>query len=273
MKFKITFLTKSSENKQLKVAAPASRRTPLPRRSVVQVYFEDRHRTLSYYNDRFTLRPGDIVYVEGKLEGLRGRVTDVTYNFKIRLSDYKRVIAVADTSVTGRFFMLGDQFVTFDSNALPPHKVLRWYKAPEKDSEVFVSGYDDTDFPLQEFEKMYNDPLIAERGRGYHSENRVRYISVDSCEGYAIVEGTGTYEVEFRYCDGKISHLVCSCFCSFGCKHEYAVMLQLRETLDLIEKYHSEEYQRTGYFAAVHKETLIKFALTGKETGSFTIRS
>ena len=29
--------------------------------------------------------------------GLRGRVTAVNYSFKIKLSDYKRVVAVADT--------------------------------------------------------------------------------------------------------------------------------------------------------------------------------
>ena len=39
------------------------------------------------YNDLFDLHPGDLVYVDGKLEGHRGRVTDVNYNFKIKVSD------------------------------------------------------------------------------------------------------------------------------------------------------------------------------------------
>ena len=55
--------------------------------------------TLSYYNDLFDLHRGDLVFVVGKLEGLRGIVVDVSYNFKIKLSDYKRVIAVADTTL------------------------------------------------------------------------------------------------------------------------------------------------------------------------------
>ena len=61
---------------------------------------------------------------------------------------------------------------------------------------------------------------------------------------------------EFEYHNSEISRLICSCFCSYNCKHEVAVMLQLRETIALIEKYYADEYDRTGYFAAVHKGTL-----------------
>lgn len=60
---------------------------------------------LSYYNDAFDLKCGDIVFVEGKLEGLRGRVVDVAYNFKIKLSDYKKVVSVADTKCAGRVLL------------------------------------------------------------------------------------------------------------------------------------------------------------------------
>ena len=78
-----------------------------PRKSVVRVHFPARNMDLSYYNDAFDLKCGDIVFVEGKLEGLRGRVVDVAYNFKIKLSDYKKVISVADTNVRGEFFFAG----------------------------------------------------------------------------------------------------------------------------------------------------------------------
>ena len=37
-------------------------------------------------------------------------------------------------------------------------------------------------------------------------------ISVDGTKGYAVVEGTEAYEVEFTYDEGRISHLICSCF-------------------------------------------------------------
>lgn len=112
---------------------------------------------------------------------------------------------------------------------------------------------------------------IAERGHNYYIENRVRYISIDDTKGYAIVEGSEAYEVEFVYRNGEISNLTCTCFCSYNCKHEFAAMLQLRETLELIEKHYAGEYERTGYFAAVTKGTLFAFAIDGKETGGFTL--
>ena len=112
---------------------------------------------------------------------------------------------------------------------------------------------------------------VAERGHEYYMENKVKYISVDDDKGYAIVEGSENYEVEFEYRNGEISRLVCSCFCSYNCKHEFAAMLQLRETLKLIEKNYADEYECTGYFAAVSKGTLFGFAIDGKEKGGFTL--
>ncbi|MBQ5321163.1 MAG: hypothetical protein J6K88_03780 [Oscillospiraceae bacterium] len=242
-----------------------------PRRSVVQVYFAGRNMTLAYYNDRFDLRCGDIVYVDGKLEGMRGRVTEVNYNFKIKLSDYKRVIAVVDTTVNGQFFMAGSHFVTFDRDALPVSKVLTWFKAPTGDDDEFIIGQDDTTFLLNDLKGMNVSAVIAERGHEYYMENKVRYICIDGTKGYAIVEGGESYEVEFDYLGGEISGLVCSCFCSYNCKHEFAAMLQLKETLELIEKHYAAEYQRTGYFAAVTKSILFTFAIDGKEMGRFIL--
>lgn len=60
--------------------------------SVVRVYFPARGFACSYYNDKFDLKKGDGVYVDGKLEGLLGFITEVSYCFKIKLSEYKRVI-------------------------------------------------------------------------------------------------------------------------------------------------------------------------------------
>ena len=92
---------------------------------------------------------------------------------------------------------------------------------------------------------------------------------MDGAEGYALVEGSHPYEVDFLYHDGKIESLTCSCFCSSSCKHEVATMLQLRETLQKIEKHYKEEYEQTGYFAAIDKGALFMFAIDGKEPGKF----
>ena len=249
----------------------APQQNAAPRKSVVQVHFAERNMTLAYFNDRFDLHRGDQVYVDGKLEGLRGRVVDVNYNFRIKVSDYKRVIAVVNTTVHGQFFMAGSHFITFDPAVLPAGQVVTWFKAPAKAEDEFISGSDDTAFPLDDLSGMQVSGAIAERGENYYLENRVRYLSLNGTRGYAIVTGSEAYEVEFQYADGKISALTCSCFCSSNCKHEVAVMLQLRETLGLIEKHYAAEYKRTGSFAAVAKSTLFSYAVDNQETGSIII--
>ncbi len=271
MAAKIGFTVEEPENRHAEARHRVSQQYSIPRKSVVRVYFAARNMTLAYYNDQFDLHQGDIVYVDGKLEGLRGRVMEVNYTFKIKISDYKRVIAVADTDVHGQFYMAGSHFVTFDREALPAYKVVRWFKAPVKEDEEFVSGSDERTFRLEDLQGMDISAVTAERGHDYYVENKVRYLSIDGTRGYAIVEGREGYEVEFRYQDGEISGLVCSCFCGNHCKHEFAAMLQLKETLRLIEKNYIEEYRRTGYFAAVSKGTLFAFVIDRKESGSFTL--
>lgn len=271
MSFKIGFTAEATEEKPKEVAYNEVQQSAAPRRSVVQIYFAGRNLTLAYYNDQFDLHRGDMVYVDGKLEGMLGRVTEVNYNFKIKVSDYKRVIAVADTAVHGQFYMAESHFVTFDREALPGRKVLTWFKAPAKDGDEFVSGSDDTVFRLDDLKGMNVSAAIAERGHECYIENRVRYISIDGTKGYAIVEGSESYEVEFEYRCGEISCIVCSCFCAGSCKHEFAAMLQLKETLKLIEKNYSDEYERTGYFAAINKGTLFAFAIDGKDNAVFTL--
>ena len=271
MNFKIEFETGAGEKKSVGDIYAVPQQAPTLRKSVVQIYFADRQMTLAYYNDQFDLHRGDMVYVDGKLEGLLGRVTEVNYNLKIKVSDYKRVIAVVDTAVQGRFFMAGSHFVTFDRETLPNSKAVTWFKAPSKEDDEIVSGSDDTAFRLDDLKGMNVTSAIAEHGHEYYTENKVKYISIDDTKGYAIVQGSQAYEVEFEYRNGEISRLVCSCFCSYNCKHEFAAMLQLRETLELIEKNYGDEYERTGYFAAVNKGTLFAFAIDGKNNGSFTL--
>lgn len=242
-----------------------------PRKSLVQVRFPGRGMALTYFNDLFDLKVGDRVYVDGKLEGQLGHIVDISYNFKIKIADYQKVIAVADTNVHGQLYMAGSHFVSFDPTVLPIAQVSMWFKAPVKDDDVYVSSTDDFSFHLGNLKGMDISPAIAERGQGYYLENKVRYLCLDGAKGFAIVEGTESYMVEFEYRNGEISRLICECPCSYTCKHEFAAMLQLRETLDLIEKHYSAEYARTGYFAAINKGTLFSFAIDCKETGSITL--
>lgn len=266
--YKIGFCSEEKGSAAAPAAPVEAPRSNAPRKSVVQVYFTGFGRSLAYYNDQFDLRVGDMVYVDGKLEGTCGRVVEVSYNFRIRLSDYKRVISLVDTEVHGQFFNAGSHYVTFDPTALPAEKVRTWFLAPPGEEDEYASGSDDTAFPLEDLNEMAA-PQIAARGREYYADNCVRYLCVDGTRGYAIVQGTEPYEVEFRFCDGMVSSLTCSCYCSYHCKHEIAAMLQLRETLELIGKRYADKH--SNYFAAILKDTLFSTAVDGRETGSFTL--
>lgn len=132
MSFKIGF-TADTEKKEHHITPNTMEQKLIrnnARKSVVDVFFPDRHLTCSYYNDMFDLKHGDIVYVDGKLEGLHGRVTNVNYTFKIKLSDYKRVIGLADTNASGELFMAGSHFIAIERDVLPFEQVITWFKAP-----------------------------------------------------------------------------------------------------------------------------------------------
>lgn len=162
-----------------------NQRTLAPRKSVVQVSFPGRGGTLAYYNGQFDLKVGDRVYVEGKLEGQLGYVAAVNYSFRIKLSEYKRVIALVDTHVHGQFYIADSHFLTFAPSAIPAAQVTTWFKAPTADDEEYASGSDGTSFRLDNLQEMYVSNAIAERGHNYFIENRVRYLCLSGAKGYA----------------------------------------------------------------------------------------
>lgn len=239
-----------------------------PRASIVQVFFAERGVKLAYFNDRFDINNGDTVYVEGSMEGIPGLVLAVCRNFKVKVSDYKRVIAVADTDVNGQFFMTDTDFITFDRQAIPFGKVVTWFKAPQKEDDVFASNTVDEPFKLDDLSGFNASPQIIKRGHEYFCEDKVRYISLDGEIGHAIVEGSRIYEVEFRYANGFISNLVCDCFCCYHCKHEVAAMLRLKKTLSVILEQYLDKYKVSNYFAAIKKLVLFYYSIERKEKGN-----
>lgn len=262
MGFKIGF---TAENEQKNTTTIREEQIPTTtqvtaKKSVVDVFFPERHITCSYYNDMFDLKRGDIVYVDGKLEGLRGRVVNVNYTFKIKLSDYKRVIGVANTDVIGEFHLAGSHFITVDGDALNYEQIITWFKAPSTEEEEFVSSSDDTVFNINDLSGMKIDKAI----------NNVVYIELNHGKGRAIVTGTKPYEVEFNYHNGDISGLVCNCYCTGSCKHEFATMLQLKETLDIV----AENYKfidPNDYLAIVNKSIFFEHAIDSQSKGTFTM--
>ena len=268
MKYKIGFHGYEEEKKEDLQPLEIGENKPV--KSVVQVRFPSQGRSFAYYNDRFDLHVGDIVFVEGKLEGVQGTVTEVSRSFKIKLSDYKRVISVADTTVKGELYFGGLHLIAFDKNVIPYEKIRGWFLPPESDEEVAV-GYDDEGFFLDELGDFEIKPEIAKRGFDYYNHNKVVYISVDGTTGRAIVEGSRFYEVSFDYGNGGIRNITCDCFCSYHCKHEFAALLQLRETLKIIEDLYDDEYSQGDYFAAVSKSALMNYAVDRKEKGSIVL--
>lgn len=120
--------------------------------SVVRVYFPARGFACSYYNDKFDLKKGDGVYVDGKLEGLLGFITEVSYCFKIKLSEYKRVIYRVDTEIRGKLYLLGDFFAAFDEDVIPKEKILPWFVRPDIEDDVACSYGGGTEAELSDSE-------------------------------------------------------------------------------------------------------------------------
>ena len=267
MKFPIGFAF-NDESKNSSTESAVQQKV-VPVKSLVQVYFPEQNQTLTYFNDQFDLKQGDFVFVEGSFENERGMVRSVLKNFKIKVADYKKVISVADTDVSGQLHMAGSHFVSFDPAVLPYEKIRSWFLPPVKAEEAYESGNDDTAFMLDKLGDMNVSQAIFERGYDYYVEDRVVYLSIDVGHGRGIVTGEHAYEVEFDYADGEIRNLICSCPCGYTCKHEVAVMLQLKDTLEKIEKNYTELHQ--DYFAAVEKHTLFRFVLQFKQTGSFIL--
>lgn len=248
--------------------APAAQPEAAAVPSVVRVYFPERDRAYSYYNDRFDLHEGDVVYVSGKLAGLLGHVAAVDYNFRIRLADYERVIGVADRNVRGTFYVFGSHMLTLDHGALPYAQVRSWFFPPEADGEYAV-GHGPG--PVYALEQLSIPAGVAEKGHAYYMENRVIYLSVDGTQGHAIVQGSAPHELTFTYTGGTVSALTCTCYETGLCKHGAALLLQLRETVDFLREEHEEAFAASDRFAAVSKRIFSHFAMGGSAGGCITL--
>lgn len=267
MKFPIGFAF-NDESKKVEMESVVQQKV-VPVKSLVQVYFPERNQTLTYFNDQFDLKRGDYVFVDGKLESIRVIVREVNKNFKIKVADYKKVISVADTNVSGQMYMAGSHFVSFDASVLPYDKIRTWYLPPVRPDDEYETGNDDTVVVLDKLGDMKVSQAIWERSCEYYMDNHVRYICVADCHGRAIVEGEHAYEVEFDFADSEIRNVICSCPCGYTCKHEVAAMMQLKETLDLIEKHYDDLYH--GCFAAIAKGDLFRFVIDSRTTGNFVL--
>lgn len=267
-KYPIGFNTRINKEAEKETQLTVHSKPNEPRKSLVRVYFAKQGVSYSYYNDRFDLKVGDFVFVEGKMAGKRGQVTEVNHCFKIKLSDYMKVTAVVDTSLNGNLYLLGSHVVSFDKKVIPFSKIRTWFNAQDNDEEYVSCNDDANSFSLNCLSEMKISHDAAKRGHDYYVENRVSFIEVDGTEGHAVVEGGENYEIEFNYINGEISSIKCSCFCTGACKHEFAAMLQLRESLEFINENYPDEYN--GYFAIISKGVLIDTVFNKETSGKIS---
>lgn len=270
MAMQIGFTAQNPPKNTVKDPPSAPQKSTAPRPSVVRVRFEDGP-SLSYYNDLFDLKVGDLVYVDGEKKNRLGRVSEVSHGFKIRRSEYQRVLCVVDREVRGRFFLSPSHLLTFERGAFERERARLWLCGPKNEDEEELVGYGDEVIGIAEFPRRAEDAVV-ERGERYFEEGRVHYLSLDGTHGYALVCGTEYYEVEFEFSfeEGLLSKLVCSCPCLGICKHEVAAVFSLLEVLGHIRHNYAEEYEKSGCFAAVDRERLLSLALEDKEKGSIT---
>lgn len=196
-------------------------------RSLVSVRFDGRDRALTYYNDRFDLKECDRVFVSGKLAGKAGIIESVTTRFRIRLSDYERVLSVAQTPIRGKYSHKGSVMLSYDPVALCAEDFRKWILPPEEKPEdpedgiLFGDGYE---IPLDNPGSAEGfDPNVLERAFDYVRDDRVGYVSVRNGIGKAYVRGSRWYEIDFSLRDGVISEAYCECSFPGLCKHLLAV--------------------------------------------------
>ena len=256
--------------KRKKVTLPA--RTcngHVPVKSLVEVYFPKKYQSYTYYNDKFDLQVDDTVFVEGTMENECGTVRSVLKNFRIRTEDYKKVISVADRSISGILHIDGQLLFSFDPKVIPYSKVRSWFLPQETDPDAYTISVDGIGVPLDDPEKIDAPEYIFERGQNYYNDGCVVYLCVRKGHGRAIVAGGRFYEVEFDYSDNEVRNLICSCPCCFHCKHEVATMLQLKHVLERIDASFSELHR--SYFAAISKNDLVRRILFHRTSGTITL--
>ena len=224
-----------TEEKPAEIKAEAAPTiTGEPVRSLVSVRFIGDGRTLTYYDDRFALEEGDRVFVSGRLAGKPGVVEKVTTRFRIRLSDYERVISKACGCIRGSYESVIGKMLSFDEEALSPADFRSWFMPPaeaeggEGPEEEILAG-DGFELSLPDLEEDEDaGEAVLDRAVDYCRNGKVAYIGVRNGIGTAYVEGSSWYEVNFRIRGDSMTEMYCGCPYPGLCKHLLAVAMTIR---------------------------------------------
>ena len=268
MKRAIGFFPDRTESEIPETVSSFPARVDTPVKSLVKIRFEDHPIELAYYNDLFDLRPGDVVYVSGKKAGCAGTVTSVTTKFRIRTSDYERVLSLLDLTVHGHYARMKDKMVSFDDAAISAEQFESWVTPPEDPKAKKDPDWEEEEIISGEGYTMDLNNLgacedltdsIAQRASLYCSERRVRYLQVRGGRGCAFVEGGRWYRVDFNLDGGMITDLYCDCPYPGLCKHGVAAALNLRMLM------HQPQMQTMSRFTALDRSLFWKLASRAEE--------
>ena len=213
-------------------------------KNLVKVKFES-GLTLSYFSDLPEIKEGDVVTVDGKMEDEIAVVVKVLSSFKKPKFDMKWIVSKIDNDLTGNYFKVEDDVVSFDLN-LTVDKFMNIY-AGVKYKENIAVGEDDVELDLNELEESeLFEEEIKHRGRLLYKNNAVQFIWLKDGIGKAAVRsanGCDFYEIDFRYKNEKITYIACDCPYFEACKHTYALLLKLKDfKKKVLDKYQSDNF-------------------------------
>lgn len=208
---------------------------------LVEVHFYGRGMGLSYLCEDEGVKVGDLVTVEGKLEGLIGKVKRVLKSFKIPKFEMKWINKILDCDATGDYFKLEDDIISFNS-ALTSEKFYSMYVEQAYNS-VEGLGEADMDINLENFEAsdFVESELVMLKGKALYQDGCIAFISLKDGIGKAYALGSQWYEIDFKYAKGKITYIACECPYFGNCKHEVALLFKLREIFKKLKGYEESE--------------------------------
>ncbi len=233
--------------------------------NVVYVDF-DYNQRYPYLNDRFNLEIGDAVYVDGKLAGRVGIVTEIVTQFKASLKYYKHVIAKVDYDIHGTFEKCGMYYVS-NGDSVPFEQLLLWVKGPDTDEEAeeeeFICG-EGYEISLDRLDSSDNSQLsfnTYQRGKKIAYGGAVHFISVKDGVGKAIVQYYGEFrcvEFDFDIKTKTLSNAFCTCIYPKLCEDIAAVAIILKKLTDEYDALHENTF-------TVIEQSHFETAIAGKD--------
>ena len=202
-------------------------------------------REYPYLNDKFDLAVGDKVYVDGKLAGTPGTVTEVLTKFKVSLKYYKYVLQKIDYTVRGKFCTMDHYYIAAQNDALPFEQLAAWVTAPEpvdedEEEEQFLYG-DGYDIALDELEEPEEgavpetEPAAFWHGKDYEENGRLKFVTVIGGKGKAVLQtekNVTTVEFDLDAENRHMSNVYCDCIRPRLCADMTAVAYALRRVFD-----------------------------------------